>query len=89
MDIFSLQVLGRLQMRSDLVAAEAVYHKCCRSLFSNIKSHCESTTSASNTPGRPQNSQMSAKFEELCDYLEFKADEVLTQTELHEKLCRS
>jgi len=89
-DSFSLEVLGRLQTCNDLVGAEAIYHKACRGFFSKLRltsEPCSSETHGSNIPGRPISVLMSARFEELGNWLESENNELLALAELHKKLC--
>ena len=95
-DDWSLDVLGRLHMCHDLIAAEAIYYKACRGSFSKLKCAISNTgeqravgsgCSTGYVFGRPINPEMSRKFEELCDWLENADTDLLTLSELHEKLC--
>ena len=80
-DRWTLEVRGRLNMCNDLVAAEAIYHKYCRSKFYNLIAHA-----AGVDKGRPEDPQMSRRFVEMCEWLEAADDDLYTLYDLQEKL---
>ena len=80
-DSWTLEVRGRLNMCNDLVAAEAIYHKYCRSKFYNLISH-----TAGVDKGRPEDPQMYQRFVEMCEWLEAADDDVYTLYDLQDKL---
>ena len=77
-DTFSKLVEMRLLSVSDLVAAEAMYHKSCRSRFEN-------PPSSYLTPGRPTSEGKMKTFLAMCE--KFEDDmEVYTLLEFHESM---
>ena len=79
-DKWGLEVKGRLEPHSDLVAPEAAYHKKCCNSFCYV--------SSGKSVGRPENIIMSRAFDELCSWLESNATdaELYTLDELRHKL---
>jgi len=79
-DKCGLEVKGRLEPHSDLVAPEAAYHKKCYNSFWYV--------SSGKSVGRPENSIMSRAFDELCSWLESNSTdaELYTLEELQHTL---
>jgi hypothetical protein len=79
-DKWGLEVKGRLEPHSDLVAPEGAYHKKCYNSFCYV--------SSGKSVGRPENIIMSRAFDELCSWLESNAAdaELYTLDELRHKL---
>ena len=65
-DDWAMAVLGRIQMCSDLVAADAIYHLTCHSRF------CDALTRTPNKVqrGRRVNQLAQDAFDKVCDELE-------------------
>ncbi len=79
-------VKGRLESVSDLVAAEAIYHKVCNLHFrtnqdlpSQFKTEHSSITSPSKSPcGRPLNMDQHDAFVHVLEYLELQSEPTTT-----------
>ena len=86
-DTCAIDVKARLNMCCDLVAAEAIYHRSCRTLFSSNKPlPIHKSESASSSVGRPEDMNMSLIFSQLCDLLELADTELFTLRDLHDKM---
>ena len=80
-DEWASDVKLRIQLSSDLVAAEGKYHRCCAQRFYSGRYLPNENTSA---VGRPANQENCKAFEHLCQYL-IKNDECqYSLTELFE-----
>jgi hypothetical protein len=95
-DAWGLAVKSRLQLCSDMVAAEAVYHKSCHILF--CTNRCKpkgALISKQSHGGRSHNCghdnvEMSHSFNQLCEWLETYGDaELYTLQELWRRMAEA
>jgi hypothetical protein len=80
-DEWGNEVLLRIQSESDLVAAEAKYHRDCAAHFRVV-----SLQTDSYQIGRPPDSQKLEAFQKLCQYLEENEECQYSVNELSEKM---
>ena len=83
-DSWGVSVKGRLNTISDLVSAEAVYHRKCYTSFhrSNSAKPGVGKSSSDNAIGRPIDTAMQEAFDRMCESLERADDEVNTLDDL-------
>lgn len=84
-DKWSTDVQSRLQMCSDLVAVEAVYHSNCHVKFVQRR---ELPSQADVLCGRPEDGDKSSVFQNLCEWLETADGELHTLEEFHRRMAQ-
>lgn len=87
MDEWSVEVKSRVQMYSDLCAADAIYHRRCHTAFYDNRTLPETAHANTHKVGRPVDEAMTAPFDQLCDWLQMSDMGLHTLQELREKLC--
>ena len=82
-DTWAAEVQNRLHGCIDLVAAEAIYHSNCYTMFMLNKKATPETT----VKGRPEDQDMRQWFDALCNWLESEGDaDLYTLSELQAKM---
>jgi len=79
-------VKGRLNTISDLVSAEAVYHRKCYSAFHRLISTKPAKSSSGSVTGRPIAQSRQEALDRMCDLLERADDEMNTLADLVNKM---